>query len=194
MRKLTVRLVPYLLFADNKLTPWNKLKVFFVTVGSTDIQQRSRNSQNGYLLQRKKKTVESVTVFCKLPRYDITHLSREKEILARLSYAKLLGWFDSQLQKTNTNLTKKKVVIHDDNPAAQPYAVTMANSVELGYKLQLHSPYALYLVSCNFFSLLNLSKWRSTCRMSEKIFFQTGQSDERYIERNRNFSKIFFLC
>ncbi|XP_033224994.1 histone-lysine N-methyltransferase SETMAR-like [Belonocnema kinseyi] len=105
----------------------------------------------------------------------IDYLQKCKTISGQY-YSELLERFDTDLEKNRPHLSKKKVLLHQDNARVHTCVVAMAKIHKLRYELLPHPAYFTDLAPCDYFLFPNWKKW-----LGGKRF---GSIEEVITERN----------
>nr|XP_033783950.1 histone-lysine N-methyltransferase SETMAR-like [Geotrypetes seraphini] len=209
MRKLSARWVPRLLTMDQKRVRLDISKTClerfkhnerdflrrFVIVDETwvhhytpETKQQSRQWTTRQEPTPKRKKMASsagkmmATVFWDfLGIIFIDYLEKGKTINGEY-YAGLLQRLRAEIKMKRPHLSKKTVLLHQDNAPAHTSTIVMVKLHELRFKLIPHPPYSPDLAPCDFFLFPNLKKWLSRKKFS---------SDSAVIDAiNRYFSSL----
>ena len=203
LKKISARWVPRLLTVDNKrirvLNCKTGLDLFcrnpdeflrrYITVDETWIhcytpetkEQSKQWVTKGDPAPKKAKTVKSAgkvmaTVFWDSRGIIFIDYLEKGETITGAYYASLLDRLNNEIKKKRPHLTKKKVLLHQENARVHTCAVAMAKIESLRFELLEHPPYSPDLAPCDYFLFPNLKKWLGGKRFesNEDVITQTN--------------------
>ena len=203
LKKISARWVPRLLTADNKrirvLNCKTGLDLFrrnpeeflrrYITVDETWIhcytpetkEQSKQWVTKGDPAPKKAKTVKSAgkvmaTVFWDSRGIIFIDYLEKGETITGAYYASLLDRLNNEIKEKRPHLTKKKVLLHQDNARVHTCTVAMAKIESLRFELLEHPPYSPDLAPCDYFLFPNLKKWLGGKRFesNEDVIAQTN--------------------